>query len=121
MGLINDKDEILLYICVETPGFPELDRDSGKQNTNCVFAMLSKQGYTSASLGSSGEKDWASLAFLCELVYADKQIANKMHPCCLKLATITQKRKLKVSSNLGATALTRRVKTLPHQGKVYQP
>ena len=56
MELINEKDETLFPIGVETQGRCELDPDSGEPGGNCGFAKLSQAGYTGASLDSADKR-----------------------------------------------------------------
>ena len=91
MSIINEKDETVQSICVETPGGSELDLDTGYPHANCVLARLIQHGYTSASLESAYEKDWAALELFFGSGYPDRDIVNKMRPDCVRLVTIIQK------------------------------
>ena len=72
MDLINDKDETLMSICVETKGCFVMGPESGEPIGNCVFARLSRSGHSSASLASSDERDVPSLEYLYRLVFIEK-------------------------------------------------
>ena len=61
MDLINEKDETLMSICVETQGCFEMDPGPGGPIGNCGFARLSLEGYTSAPPASADERDVPSL------------------------------------------------------------
>ena len=87
MGIINEKDETLMSICVDAPWPCELYPDSGEPNGHCVFAKLSQAGYASASLASADGKDTESLDSSCRLVYNIENL-NKMRPDCLILVSI---------------------------------
>ena len=90
-----------MTICAETRGRFELDPESGEPNGNCVFAMLILAWCASSSLVSAGEKDAPSMDFIYRLVYPDTpadQVINKMQPGCLKLVTIIQECKYKIST-----------------------
>ena len=101
MSKINEIDETLMSICAETQGRFELGTESGEPNGNCVFAMLILAWCASSSLVSAGEKDAPSMDFIYRLVYPDTpadQVINKMQPGCLKLVTIIQECKYKIST-----------------------
>ena len=69
MDLINEKDEILMPICVETQGGFEMDPESGEPIGNCVFARVSQSGCASASLASADERDVPSLECIYRSAY----------------------------------------------------
>ena len=91
-----------MSICVETQGCFELDPDSGEPNANCVFTKLSQARYACASLASVDERDVPSLEQCYRLVYPARvqQVINKTKSDCLRLATIVQKCKFKISANV---------------------
>ena len=80
MELINEKDGALMSICVETPGYSEMDPYSGEPTGNCFFAMLIQEGCASASLDSAGGRDVPSLEYLNRLVSPERghRPINKM-------------------------------------------
>ena len=115
MDLINEKGETLLSICVETQGCFEMDPESGGPSGNCVFERLSQAGCNSASLASADERDVPSLEYIFRLVYPerDQQVINKMQPDCLKLSTIVQKCKFKISAIVARNVINRGGKNDP--------
>ena len=64
-------------------------------------------GYASSALTSAGAKVWPSLEFLCEAVYPDRGIANKMRPDCLRLAAIIRKCKFGISTSFPRNVINR--------------
>ena len=99
---INEIDETLMSICAETQGRFELDAESGEPNANCVFAMLILEWHDSSSLVGADEKDAPSMDSPYRLVYPNTpadQVINKMQTGCLKLVTIIQKCKYKISTS----------------------
>ena len=101
---INEIDETLLSICAETQGFFAMDAESGEPNANCVYAMLIQLGYTGQSLSSADGKDGLPMNYLYRLARPETPAEtniDKMHPECLKLVSIIQKCKLKISRHNG--------------------
>ena len=61
MDLINEKDEITVYLRRTTGVIRIGSRLRGGTKWDCVFSRLSRQWYTSASLASADEKDLVDL------------------------------------------------------------
>ena len=104
MDKINDRDETLMSICVETQGRFELGPESGEPNENFVFAKLSQAGYTSSSSASVDERVVPSLEFLYRLAYPERgqnQPINEMQPDYLKLAPVIRKMRIQNLRNRG--------------------
>ena len=90
--------EILMAICAEAPGCFEIDPESLGPLGSCVYSELTQLGYTSDGLESADGKDATSINCLYNLIYPDcvrDHPLDKMHPECLKLASIIQKCKFK--------------------------
>ena len=91
--------EVPMAICVEAQGRFGMDPESGEPHENCVYSELIQLGYNSDSLASADEWGANSINFLHGLVFTDQNrpagLLDKMHPECLKLASIIQKLKLK--------------------------
>ena len=104
MNQINERDETLMSICVETQGRSEIDPESGDPNENCVFAMLIREGCDGSSLDSADGKVALSMDFLYRVAYPNtdpSQAIDKMQPDSIKLAAIDQKCKF-ISSETAA-------------------
>ena len=117
MELINEKDETLMSISVETQGCKGASkwiRIPGGPSGNCVFSKLMQSGYTVAPLASPDEKDLHAQEYLYRLVYPEReQNINKMHPCCLRLAPIIQKCKFGIAANVAHNVISREINTFP--------
>ena len=119
MNPINGKDETLLSICAESPGCFELDLDAGEPHAHWVLARISQQGGTRAALASDDGKNWADLEFRCWLACPDRDIANKMRADCLRLVTIVQKCKFKISTSWPQNAIDREDKNAFNSSYIY--